>query len=95
MLASSHGSRLRYLLRCSFCTSEMDSTPPPTVTAMESTRICLAAVATAIRPEEHCRSMVCPGTVTGRPGAQGALAGDVEALRPLLRGGTHDDVLDQ
>jgi hypothetical protein len=36
---------------------------------MPSTMICLAAVAIAISPDEHWRSMVCPETVTGNPAA--------------------------
>ena len=45
----------------------MLSTPPATQMSMRSTMICLAAVAIVISPEEHCRSIVMPGTVTGRP----------------------------
>ena len=38
----------------------------------------MAAVAIAIRPEEHWRSMVMPLTVTGRPAARAA-------MRPMFR----------
>ena len=55
------------------CTSEMDSTPPATTTSMRSTMTCLAAVAIAIRPEAHWRSMVMPDTPTGRPARSAAV----------------------
>ena len=67
MFSSSQSSLNRYRLRCSFCTREMDSTPAPTATSIPSTMICLAAMATAIRPDAHWRSTVVPGTVTGSP----------------------------
>jgi hypothetical protein len=35
--------------------------------SMPSHMICLAIVAIAIRPEEHCRSIVIPGTDVGKP----------------------------
>jgi hypothetical protein len=54
----------------------------------------LAAVAIAIRPEEHWRSMVIAGTVTGKAGAQRGEAGDVAAGRTLLHGGAHHDIVD-
>ena len=57
---------------CSFCTSEIDSTPPPIATDMPSRGICFAAIATAIRPDEHWRSIVDPGTVTGSPARSAA-----------------------
>jgi hypothetical protein len=60
------------VLRWSFCTSEIDSTPPPTVMAMPSAVICLAAVATAIRPDAHWRSTVMPATVVGSPARSAA-----------------------
>ena len=36
---------------------------------MPSQTICLAAVEIAIRPDEHCRSMVMPATEAGMPAA--------------------------
>jgi hypothetical protein len=50
---------------------------------MPSTITCLAAVATAIRPEAHWRSIVWPATVSGRPATMLALraAGDADLLR--------------
>lgn len=46
------------------CTAEMFSWPPATTASIPSTTICLAAVATTIRPEAHWRSMVCAATLT-------------------------------
>ena len=40
---------------------------------MRSTITCLAAVAIAIRPDEHWRSIVMPATVTGRPARRAAV----------------------
>ena len=51
----------------------MLSCPPAMQTPMPSTMICLAAVATAMRPEAHCRSMVWAATLTGSPAAKTAL----------------------
>ncbi len=53
MFFTSHGSAARKRFILSFCTSEIDSTPPPIVICMPSCMICFAAVAIAIRPEEH------------------------------------------
>ncbi len=39
--------------------------------------ICLAAIAIAISPDEHCRSTVCPGTDIGNPAAS-------DASRPMF-----------
>ena len=65
--ATSAGSRLRKRLACSFCTSEIDSTPPPIAISMPSTMICLAAIEIAIRPEAHWRSTDMPATLVGSP----------------------------
>src|SRR3546814_12135043 len=48
-------------------TFEIDSMPPATQMSWRSTMICFAAVAIVISPDEHCRSIDMPGTVTGRP----------------------------
>ncbi|BEL87442.1 hypothetical protein SM12VA4_41030 [Serratia marcescens] len=56
----------------SVCTIEMDSTPPATAMLMPSTMICLAAVATAIRPEAHWRSNDIPETDVGNPARNAA-----------------------
>src|SRR5690606_14282663 len=69
----SHSSRARNVFICSFCTSEIDSSPPPTAMGTLSRMICFAAVAMAIRPEPHCRSTLMPATLTGRPAATAAL----------------------
>ena len=55
----------------------MDSTPPAATIFMLSWMICLAPVAIAIIPEEHCLSMVMPGTVDGNPAAS-------TVIRPML-----------
>ena len=52
-----------------FWTRLMDSMPPASTVSMPSTMICLAAMETAIRPEEHWRSTDWPETLTGRPAA--------------------------
>ena len=49
------------------CTSEMLSCPPAATTSILSMTICFAAVAIAISPDEHWRSIVMPDTVTGQP----------------------------
>jgi hypothetical protein len=45
----------------------MESWPPAATTSILSMTICFAAVAMAIRPDEHCRSIVIPETETGQP----------------------------
>ena len=52
---------------CSFCTNEIDSTPPPIPTVSSPLMMPLAIVAIAIRPEPHCRSSVMPATLSGSP----------------------------
>ena len=76
------------------CTSEMLSSPPPTAICMSSSMICFAAVAIAIRPDEHCRSTVMPATLSGRPARKRALPRHVEALRALLQRRAHHHVVD-
>ncbi|MNV68396.1 hypothetical protein D3C71_1612410 [compost metagenome] len=56
----------------SFCTSEMDSSPPATTMSMPSCVTWRAAVAMAIRPEAHWRSSVIAATCTGRPARSAA-----------------------
>src|SRR5437867_13346352 len=63
------GSRLWKRLACSFCTRLMDSTPPATTMGTSSTMTLLAAVAIAIIPEEHLRSILMPAVVNGNPAA--------------------------
>ncbi|CAM5706071.1 hypothetical protein SVIOM74S_05720 [Streptomyces violarus] len=70
--STSQGSVIRWVFMWSFWTKEIDSTPPPTVTCMPSVTICLAAVAMAIRPDEHCRSIDIPDTVSGSPARRAA-----------------------
>ena len=61
---------------------------------MPSTTICLAAVAIAMSPEAHWRSIVMPGTVTPMPARNSGLPGDVVAAGPFLHRTAEDDVLD-
>ncbi len=56
----------------------MLSTPPPMVMSILSVMICFAAVAIAIRPDEHWRSIDWPATLTGRP----ARSSEVRAMLP-------------
>src|SRR6185436_3378857 len=56
-----------WCLLASFCTSEMDSTPPATKMSSSPARMRCAASATVCRPEEQKRFTVMPEVVTGRP----------------------------
>ena len=56
-------------LKSAVCTSEIDSIPPATTTSILSVMICFAPVAIAISPDEHCLSIVIPGTECGKPAA--------------------------
>ena len=94
VLAQPRDRPARKRLILSFCTSEIDSRPPPTATVMPSTMICLAAVAIAIRPEEHWRSMVMPDTVTGRPARSADWRAMLEPVVPCCRAAAHDHVVD-
>ncbi len=58
-------------------TKLIDSTPPATTTSILSVIICFDPVAIAIRPEEHCLSIVVPGTELGNPEA-------IPASRPIF-----------
>ena len=51
----------------SFCTQEIDSSPPATITGTRSTITRCAAMAMACRPEEQKRLTVVPAVVTGNP----------------------------
>src|SRR3546814_5822720 len=51
----------------------MDSTPPATTTFILSTTTCLAAVAIAMSPDAHWRSIVIPATETGSPARNAAV----------------------
>src|SRR5580765_4540888 len=54
-------------LFASFCTQEMDSTPPATKMPGSPASTRCAAMAMVCRPEEQKRLTVTPETVTGRP----------------------------
>ena len=64
-----HGARQR---NSRFWTAEMLSWPAATTAFMPSWTTWCAAIAIAISPEAHWRSMVWPGTVTGSPAAMSA-----------------------
>ena len=51
----------------SFCTSEIDSTPPATYTSPSPARMRWLASAMVCRPEEQKRFTVMPGTELGQP----------------------------
>ena len=44
--------------------------------------------------EPHCRSTVVPGTVSGQPGREHGVAGDVDRLLAHLHHAAHHDVVD-
>ena len=68
-----------------FCTSEIDSSPPPTATVWLSWITCFAAVAMAIRPEAHWRSRLMRAVVTGRPAASAAWRPMLVPVEPCCR----------
>ena len=67
MFSRIQGSGVRKWFILSFWTRLIESMPPATTTGAPSTMTCLAAVAIAIIPDEHCRSIVIPETSTGMP----------------------------
>ena len=69
----------------SVCTKLIESNPPPTTTSIPSEIICLAAVAIAIIPDEHCLSSVIPLTVTGRPAANAAFLATLQCCVPCCK----------
>src|SRR6059058_1450178 len=78
---------------CSFCTSETDSTPPPTAIVIPSCMISFAAVAIAIMPDEHCRSSDIAATVSGRPARIALWRATLEPW-PLLQRRADNDIVD-
>ena len=62
-----HGSTNRCVFILSVCTSEIDSTPPPTPASISPRRTRSLTMASAISPDEHCLSTVMPGTEVGSP----------------------------
>ena len=56
--------------------------------------ICLAAVAIAIRPDEHWRSIVMPDTLDRAAGAERDLAADIAELRALRQHRAPHDIVD-
>src|SRR5216683_2969262 len=66
LCSSSHGSCAMCRLP-SFCTHEIDSTPPATITGTRSTMTRCAAMAMVCNPDEQKRFTVVPAVVTGSP----------------------------
>ena len=77
----------------SFCTQEIDSTPPATSTGTRSTSTRCAAMAIACRPDEQKRFTVDARGGHGQAGAQRDLARDVAAGGALGQRAAHEDVL--
>ena len=73
----------------------MFCTPPATIRSSVPLITACAAKCTACCDDPHWRSMVTPGTSSGRPGGQPARAGDVAGLRPDRVDATEVDVLDR
>ena len=78
----------------SFCTQEIDSTPPATKTSPSPAMMRCAASAMVCRPDEQKRLTVMPGTRDRTAGAQRDLARDVAAGRAFGDGAAHDHVVD-
>jgi hypothetical protein len=78
----------------SFCTQEMDSTPPATSTSFSPPMIRCAASSIACSLEEQNRLTFNPAVPTPSP-AQRGLPGDVLARRAIGIGASQDHVLDQ
>ena len=54
-------------------------------TSMPSEMICLAAMLIAIIPDEHCLSIVCPATESGRPASKRHCLAVLKALEPICK----------
>ena len=83
-----------WCLFISFCTSEIDSTPPATKSSPSPAMMRCAASAMVCRPEEQKRFTVMPGTVTGQPARIAIWRAMLPAGRALGVGAAHDHVLD-
>src|SRR5512140_1077725 len=66
----------------SFCTHEMLSTPPATITGTLSTMMRCAAIAIACRPDEQKRLMDTPVVVTGKPARSAATRATLPPVVP-------------
>ena len=66
----------------SFCTQEMLSTPPATITGTWSTMMRCAAIAMVCRPDEQKRLTVTPLVVTGRPARSAATRATLPPVVP-------------
>jgi hypothetical protein len=81
-------------LLASFCTHEIDSTPPATTTSFSPAMTRCAAMAIVCRPLEQKRIDRHAAGRDRQAAAQRDLACDVAAGRALGRGAAHDDVVD-
>jgi hypothetical protein len=66
LFSTSHDSR-NMCLFISFCTHEIDSTPPATNASASPAMMRCAASAIVCSPDEQKRLTVAPGTLTGQP----------------------------
>src|SRR5882672_2555990 len=83
-LCSRIQSSLSMCLFISFCTHEMDSTPPAANTSPSPLSTRCAAIAIVCRPDEQKRLIVMPDVVTGQP-ARSAICRAM--LRPVAPSG--------
>ncbi len=90
---SIHGSR-RMCVLASFCTQEMLSRPPATMTSAPSVMTRCAARAMDCNPELQKRLMLKPAVVMGSPARSAIWRGDVAAGGALAEGRSHDHILD-
>ncbi len=72
----------------------IESWPPAATISMRSMMTCLAAVAIAIRPDAHWRSMVWALTVTGQPARSATWRPMLPACVALGQHAAPDDVVD-
>ena len=78
----------------SFCTQEIDSTPPATMASASPAMIRCAASAIVCSPDEQKRLTVAPGTRHRTAGAQRDLARDVPAGCTLRQRAADENVVD-
>src|ERR1700674_2743848 len=66
----------------SFCTHDIDSTPPATKTSPSPAITRCAAMAIVCKPDEQKRLMVIPGTLTGQPARKAICRAILEPVAP-------------
>src|ERR1051325_6590696 len=92
LCSTSQGSA-RMCVWASFCTQEIDSRPPATITGTRSTITRCAAMAMACSPEEQNRLTVVPAVVTGSPARSAICLATFPPVVPS-ESAAHDHVLD-